>query len=245
MDINNNYGLLDRQQKLLGLMSVFDRLCIENDIIYWADSGTLLGAIRHNGFIPWDDDLDVAMDRKNYDKLMSIDLGRLGLCYYRRTFIESICFLDDLKQRDKPVLDIFIMDNTPDNNFSRKIKIMHLMMIHGLWHHYSTKKYSTKSIIKKCYSFIFGILGGIYKEEAIFRKFQRVCKKDNNKETKNVQCFNYLTHELNVIYPREIIYKGVERHQFESIEINVSKEYDIYLSKLYGDYMTPKKTKNK
>lgn len=242
MDIANEYGLLICQQKLLCLMSIFDKLCTENNIIYSADSGTLLGAIRHNGFIPWDDDLDVSLDRKNYDKLMSIDLDRYGLCYYRRTFIESLCFIDDMKQKVKPVLDIFIVDNTPDNILFRKVKIMRLMMIHGLWHHYSTKRYPTKSIVKKIYSFIGGKIGGLYKEDEIFKKFQRVCKKDNNKETKNVQCFNYLTHELNVVYPRGIL-KGVERHQFESIEINVSKEYDVYLSRLYGDYLTPKKTK--
>lgn len=242
MDIENKYGLLECQQNLLDLMLVFDRLCQENEIVYCADSGTLLGAIRHDGFIPWDDDLDVVVDRKNYDKLMKVGFEKYGLKKVRKTFIESLCFIEDKDVSTKPILDVFTVDNTPDSKFMRKLKIARIMMIHGLWHHYSPMQYPKQLYVQRIYSFVFGNLGRLFKEEQIFKMFQRVSKKDNYKNTKNVQCFNYLTKELNVLYPKDIIEK-IERHKFETIEINIPKQYDVYLKRLYGDYMTPVKTK--
>lgn len=242
MDLDNKYGLLECQQNLLLLMSSFDQMCQDNHIKYGADSGTLLGAIRHNGFIPWDDDLDIVVTRKDYEKLMALDFSKYGLKWVRKVWIESLCFVDDSSLSTKPIVDIFILDNTPDNKFFRKLKLVRILILHGLWHRYSKERYKTNSILKKVYSFVLGNLGRLFSDEQIFRRFQRVSKIGNNKACQYVQCYNYLTHELKVLYPSNIL-DNVKRHRFENIEINIPSDYDTYLTNLYGDYMTPVQTK--
>ena len=59
----------------LDLLNEFMRVCKEHDIRWFADGGTILGAIRHNGMIPWDDDIDVCMYREDYEKLCSFDMN--------------------------------------------------------------------------------------------------------------------------------------------------------------------------
>ncbi|WP_302782657.1 LicD family protein, partial [Acidaminococcus intestini] len=69
----------------LDLLTEFDRVCKKYKLRYFADGGTLLGAIRHGGFIPWDDDIDLAMFRDDYDKLCSIALHEFKNPYFFQT----------------------------------------------------------------------------------------------------------------------------------------------------------------
>lgn len=69
------------QQTELEILLAVDKVCRENDIVYWLDSGTALGAVRHKGFIPWDDDADIGMLRPDYDRFMTIAPHELGERY--------------------------------------------------------------------------------------------------------------------------------------------------------------------
>ena len=64
--------LRKQQLRMLDILIYIDKVCKENNIRYWLSSGTLLGAVRHGGFIPWDDDLDIEMLREDYDKFLKV-----------------------------------------------------------------------------------------------------------------------------------------------------------------------------
>ena len=67
---NEDKTVAGAQKIMLDILSEIHRICVENHLTYWLEAGTLLGAIRHKGFIPWDDDCDVSMPRKDYEKFL-------------------------------------------------------------------------------------------------------------------------------------------------------------------------------
>ena len=72
MTHQNQENLRIIQKKGIGILKEFIRVCQEHDLTYFIISGTLLGAVRHGGFIPWDDDIDIGMPRSDYDRLASL-----------------------------------------------------------------------------------------------------------------------------------------------------------------------------
>ena len=97
------YDIKEVHQKMLELLTEFDRVCKKNNIRYVLDSGTLLGAIRHKGFIPWDDDIDVAMLREDYDKFCEIANQELG---------ENYCFENTMMNKNFPNIFGKVFDKT-------------------------------------------------------------------------------------------------------------------------------------
>ena len=125
MDINNEYGVLQVQKELLELLKEFDHFCITNNIEYSIIGGTLLGAIRHKGFIPWDDDLDVFVDRQNYRKLKRhLPSGILGIDSNPNTsfWVDKLKFLNKKNEKTAPVVDLFVLDNLPNNKYEMEKK---------------------------------------------------------------------------------------------------------------------------
>lgn len=129
------------QNKLLEMMKDIDKICQKNDINYFLAGGSCLGAVRHHGFIPWDDDMDIAIDRKDWKRFVDVMKKDLGKDFYfdsfdidkkyntisgptmkvrkRGTYIEEVNTLlkNRCKRGDGVFVDVIIYDNVNENKF--------------------------------------------------------------------------------------------------------------------------------
>ncbi len=113
------------QLELLELLKEFDKICRENNLQYWLDFGTLLGAIRHKGFIPWDDDLDVSMMSSDVDKVIPILKEKFKDSNYIVRERALHCNNFQLRIRNKQYnlgMDVFRMFDYPAKNYSDEIR---------------------------------------------------------------------------------------------------------------------------
>ena len=157
--------LKEHQEVLLELLTEFDRVCRKNNIKYMLFAGSSLGAVRHQGFIPWDDDLDVALLREDYDRLMKLDPTEWNEAYYMQCEYSehwplhfsklrknSTTCLEKYHPKDNQIhqgiyIDVFPIDNASDNALIRKIQFYasKIVQARSFWQ----RGYDTDSIIKK------------------------------------------------------------------------------------------------
>ena len=178
-DASHEGKMVNIQNVLVGYLLEFDRICRKHNIKYFLGGGTLLGAVRHEGFIPWDDDADIMMLREDYDKFLEIAQSELpeGLtlqtsktdkyCHYPFAKIR----LDDTmfatkyskthgKMNNGMAFDIFAHDNTANSALGQKLHLQFTLLIRAMifnkWNH---RKINNK---KKVQSFVANILKAIF-----------------------------------------------------------------------------------
>lgn len=239
---------------LLDMLSWFHHFCVKNNVKYYALGGTLLGAVRHKGFIPWDDDIDLGLPREDYNrliKLMENETGRYVLetpNQRKEGFVYSYCKLYDTqttlvehtryKTRRGAYLDIFPIDgigNTLEEsyaNFKQIDRINNLICTKTCALNKERKLYKNLAIIVgRCVpSFIVN-----WKKE--IERVNKIC------ESRPYSDSVYVGNLLGNWHEKEI----AEREwfgepillDFENIKICVPNDYNKYLTHVYGDYMTP------
>ena len=133
MDDNNVYGVLSLQQTLLELMREFDQMCESNSIRYTLSSGTLLGDVRNGGFIPWDDDIDVVLDRNNYSKLLGVIDTFPRLVIGKELWLDRIQYASSRTTGEYvPTIDLFIWDAVPKGTVRAKVKYYFIAFLQGM-----------------------------------------------------------------------------------------------------------------
>ncbi|MBR3161667.1 MAG: LicD family protein [Bacilli bacterium] len=251
-------------QKLQGIelevLIEFDRICKKHNLKYVLVGGSLLGAIRHNGFIPWDDDIDVSMLRDDYNKFIKIQKDELNNDKYyfqsmetddkfglpfaklRRKnsiYCERSCPIE--KKQQGIWLDIFPIDKISENYFCAILDFIRVFYYKNIIaFKLNFKFYSTG--IKKFILYVIKFLSKFYNLEKTKKKYYATIEKHNKKDSKKVINHGgvYLLREI----ADEKIFTDIVTHKFEGHYFNIPKDYDEYLTRIYGDYMKlPKKKK--
>lgn len=227
----------------------FIQICEANNLRYYLLGGTLLGAVRHQGFIPWDDDIDVGMPRQDYEIFLKIAQENLPkhlfvqthstdkenpLCYCKirnsnTTFLESSC--KNFKMNHGIFIDVFPLDNYPcdkksQKKFIRKKKFYNRML---------ESKYITqnKSFSSKIKGFVLKCVAKFVSLEKIIQKRDAMYISQTNE---SIWANNGGAWGVKEICPASWYGEGVDL-VFEGIKVKVPEKYELWLTQVYGDYM--------
>lgn len=256
------------QKTLLEAVRDIDAACREEGIEYWLCGGSVLGAVRHQGFIPWDDDIDLYMTRASFERFEQVFERHLGdeytlLTPYRdERFILSVPQVrkkgtyvrlrDDFYLEDHECgacIDIFVLDNAPDNALVRRL--------HGVGSLFLGLVASCRKFAEHKGWFLelagddqgtaktfaakaaIGRLFAWRSENGWARTWDRWNGRCRNEQSRLLVDPTGRTHYFGSLQPREVFEPAV-RMPFDGCELPVPNDYDAYLTSHYGpDYMTP------
>lgn len=235
----------------LELLQIFNKWCEDNSIHYTLGFGTLLGAIRHHGFIPWDDDIDVYVFRSDYEKIpelqkknpFSSDVELVCLSdKYQYPFMKlcskkTIVFENGIETGHGIWIDIFPLDKTPSQSgvFKRQMHIARFLRAVIIAGNTNLRTLSfDKKWLPKVISNICGRLIGIKRLCSIADKN---AQKYNNCDSQNIACIIW-GYSVKDSMKSESFFTS-EKVIFEQSFFPIPLCWDDHLKGLYGDYMTP------
>ncbi len=236
MDDRNQYGTLQVQRELIELLKRFDSLCEQDGIKYSLSSGSLLGAIRHGGFIPWDDDVDVTVKRKDFETLVSAIGNDPDVGLSKILWLDRFRFSSDAGKDSAPTIDVFIWDNVPDSALFRSLKYFAIIMAQGLFKERPSPRIP---LLKRLVMWPFSLIGRIIPENRKVKLYEWLSSLGNRHQTRFYGGYHDQFHALTYKYPASLM-DSFERKRFEDIEVSIMADWDKYLRIIYGsDYMIP------
>lgn len=246
------------QEVLLEIALEVDRICKKHNINYFLDSGSALGAVRHKGFIPWDDDLDIGMLREDYEKFLQVAQGELGDKYFLQTVDTDKYynnFFAKVRKNDTKAIEPVIrkskmhkgiwIDIFPFDYIPRRIAIDTIKQVNNLQYLYHcmilpapydkpelSLEYIKKYLKHKLKRLIWPIK---YGKENIKEKIVNIINKKYEHEDQVIVCYPYINP---VIYFEKDIFSSTKDIDFEGEKFKILNNVDRYLEQVYGDYMT-------
>ena len=240
------------QQVLLEMVMDLQTVCEENGLECFVVGGSALGAVRHHGFIPWDDDVDLSMPREDLEKLKKIFREKLGDKYILNApnyeedatnrfpkilkkgtrFVEAGVPEDD---RTCIKIDIFPLENVPDNPVARWVKGMHctfLMFAGGALLSYEEARSRKEKMDARAFA---GMLLSFRSSGRWFDRFDKVCR-CRNSHSRDVGIPSGRKHYFGEILPRNVVFP-LSAVAFEGHEMKIFADPDYALRNLYGNYM--------
>ena len=222
--------LRNYQMGLLAALLEIDKFCKQNDVKYSLSAGTLLGAMRHKGFIPWDDDADTMMTRSEFDKLK-------GFCDKKGRLTDSLSIVYDLRPTFKyghQIIDIFVEDVCPDSKFCGFVKLTIARMLGTLIK--CKLRLLHKNVFKPFkWWVVFIPIACPFRLTWLQHSIQKVSLWGNGKKSRYISCYTDSVKDMGHKYPSNM-FDGYTTAEFEGHEFPIVKNYEMQLSELYGDW---------
>lgn len=243
------------QKVSLATAKYFVDFCKKNDLLCYLCGGGAIGALRHQGFVPWDDDLDFFMPRKDYEKLLVLwkaqeseqkyFLSRSSKEYSDKnsfttirdkdtTFIKT--YQANLDIIHGIQIDIFPLDNAPETELQRKEQKL-WALIYALFCSQQVPKNHGKAL-ELVSLVLLGLARGPIDKYRIWKYAESRMTKYDNLESQNVTELCVGPRYMGNIYPKEEFNEAFWV-PFEDTELPIPNGYDNYLSRVFGDYMIP------
>ena len=261
---NSQQHLNDTQRYILHVLREVTRVLEDLNIPYFMQGGTMLGAIRHDGFIPWDDDVDLGIPRADYDRLLKEVSARLPENLELRTYDDEtdhhyyfarivdkryqIRRMGSIEERLENIwVDLFPLDGMPNGCISRQWHKMRLLMTRLKFHLSCFEKVNIKRpgrpLVERMIIRVAMVtrVGKWWNTRKQLDKMDRLLKKYPPEKSEYLVNFTGQTSfRFNEMFKKEIYGQGKE-YPFEDMVLVGPEQYDAYLKSLYGDYMTPPK----
>lgn len=261
---------MDKLRKLqlteLNILKYFISFCEKNNLNYYMLGGTFLGAVRHKGFIPWDDDIDIGMPRDDYEKFIELILNDKNSKYKLDNYKfnkDSLIYItrledDSFKIKDKSAkdekvrnawIDIFPLDGMPNNFFVRQLHKISLLYSRLMFKYSIFNKFVNQRLKgRPFYERILIKFGQVFNIEKKLSKIKCLNKLDYKLKKYKYKDSKYIVNFMGAYKFKEMfsidLYKEVEKYDFEDIKLNAPKDYNFILTQLYGDYMKEPEDKN-
>lgn len=237
--------------KELELLKYFDLFCQENGLKYYLSNGTLLGAVKYQGFIPWDDDVDVIMPRQDYDLLVSTYIDSKYILYdYNRCkdylypfakLSDSETVLEEFGVNNGVKLgvniDVFPIDNIGDDykNAKKYASYMHFLSMLLIFSKKKIEYNPSISLIKNLLYCSVGIICKCVNSKKYIELIQKKSIQHNGKKSKYVGSLCWSVYKEKEAIPVDVFNSSVNL-LFEGNYYPAPIGYDVYLRSLYGDY---------
>lgn len=243
-------SLREIQLEELNILLAVDKACKENEIRYTLVGGTMLGAVRHGGFIPWDDDIDIGMARPDYERFFDLLEKNKNLLPQKYGYIsdrdENACF-PFLKVIDRTIkihspkgdptgnlwIDIFPLDGYPapteekeSKRFNQKLRLCRTRLL------YCYEPMKGKKLQNKIFGYCSKLLGAKSALRALKKEAEKYPYADCDYAGNSL----WGLYGLGERYPKSDL-ETTETVKFEGYDLPIMSHWESYLTGIYGDYM--------
>ncbi|NMB11684.1 MAG: LicD family protein, partial [Firmicutes bacterium] len=246
----------------LSILKKVRDVCLENDIRYYIVAGTLLGAVRHGGFIPWDDDIDIAMYRDDYDRFREIAPTELGEEFFVQTWendrnypryitkvrVSGTCYLEasfrGIDMHHGVFVDIFPLDNISKSNGplvhlrGLAIRVLRMLKTIKVVKPEIESVSGAKARLRQLAKLIIRPFTSMLSDGFLGHSLDHLHTMTNGKGGELTTCFSSGYEWRKEVVPNEVYGNGVPL-MFEGEVFNAPAQWDLLLRRIYGDYMTP------